>query len=42
MNNKITYHREGDYFIPDLCLLKQPNGHIGKYGKIKIKLFKEF
>ena len=23
MNNKITYHREGDYFIPDLCLHKQ-------------------
>ena len=31
MNNKITYHREGDYFIPDLCLPKQPDGHIGKY-----------
>ena len=22
MNNKITYHREGDYFIPDLYLPK--------------------
>lgn len=31
MNNKITYHREEDYFIPDLCLPKQPDGHIGKY-----------
>ena len=36
MNNKITYHREGDYFIPDLCLLKQPNGHIGKYGRLRL------
>ena len=34
MNNKITYHREGDYFIPDLCLHKQPDGHIGKYGRL--------
>ena len=36
MNNKITYHREGDYFIPDLCLPKQPNGHIGKYGRLRL------
>ena len=34
MNNKITYHREGDYFIPDLCLPKQTDGHIGKYGRL--------
>ena len=34
MNNKITYHRERDYFIPDLCLPKQPDGHIGKYGRL--------
>lgn len=20
MNNKITYHKEGDYFIPNLCI----------------------
>ena len=33
MNNKITYHRERDYFIPDLCLPKQPDGHIGKSVK---------
>ena len=25
MNNKITYHREGDYFIPDLCQLLEKN-----------------
>ena len=23
MNNKITYHKEGDYFIPDLYLEKE-------------------
>lgn len=33
MNNNIPYHREGDYFIPDLCLPKQPDGHIGKSGE---------
>lgn len=42
MNNKITYHREGDYFIPDLCLPKQPNGHIGKYGRLRLNYLKNF
>ncbi len=40
--NKITYHREGDYFIPDLYLPKQPEGAHWKIWAIKIKLFKEF
>ena len=42
MNNKITYHREGDYFIPDLCLHKQPDGHIGKYGRLRFIYLKNF
>ena len=42
MNNKITYHREGDYFIPDLCLPKQPDGHIGKYGRLRLIYLKNF
>lgn len=42
MNNKITYHREGDYFILDLCLPKQPNGHIGKYGRLRLNYLKNF
>ena len=42
MNNKITYHREGDYFIPDLCLPKQPDGHIGKYGRLRLNYLKSF
>lgn len=42
MNNKITYHREGDYFILDLCLPKQPDGHIGKYGKLRLNYLKNF
>lgn len=42
MNNKITYHREGDYLIPDLCLPKQPDGHIGKYGRLRLNYLKNF
>ena len=41
MNNKITYHREGDYFIPDLYLPKQPEGHIGKYGQLRLNYLKK-
>ena len=42
MNNKITYHREGDYFIPDLYLPKQPEGHIGKYGQLRLNYLNIF
>ena len=42
MNNKITYHREGDYFIPNLYLPKQPKGHIGKYGQLRLNYLKNF
>lgn len=42
MNNKITYCREGDYFIPDLYLPKQPKGHIGKYGCLRLEYLKNF
>jgi len=42
MNNKITYHREGNYLIPDLYLPKQPDGHIGKYGHLRLEYLKNF
>ena len=42
MNNKITYHREGNYLIPDLCLPKQPDRHIGKYGRLRLNYLKNF
>ena len=42
MNNKITYHKEGDYFMPNLYLPKQPDGHIGKYGKLRLDYLKNF
>ena len=38
MNNKITYHREGDYLIPDLSV-KGTNSdyHIGLYGMLRLE-----
>lgn len=39
--NKITYHKEGDYFVPDLYLPKQPKGSIGKYGRLRLNYLKE-
>lgn len=39
--NKITYHKEGDYLIPDLYLPKQPEGNIGKYGILRLNYLKE-
>ncbi len=41
MNNKITYHREGDYLIPDLYLPKQPKKSIEKYGRLRLNFIKE-
>lgn len=44
MNNKITYHKEGDYFIPDLYLEKEnyKNDYkIGKYGHLRLQYMKE-
>ena len=40
--NKITYHREGDYLIPDLYLPKQPEKSIGKYGRLRLNYLKNF
>ena len=42
MNNKITYRKEEEYFIPNLYLPKQPDGRIGKYGKLRLDYLKNF
>ncbi len=42
MNNKITYHIEGDYFIPNLSLPVQPKKLIGKYGRLRLNYLKNF
>lgn len=41
MNNKITYHKEGDYYIPDLYLEDYKKDYqIGKYGYLKLEYLK--
>lgn len=39
--NEITYHKEGDYLVPNLYMPKQPEGNIGKYGKLRLNYLKE-
>ena len=43
MNNKITYRKEGDYFIPNLYIENNKNNdyHIGKYGRLRLNYLKE-
>ena len=41
---EITYHKEGDYFIPDLYLAKEEykkDYQIGKYGRLRLQYLKE-
>ena len=41
---EITYHREGDYFIPNLYLADdeyEKNYHIGKYGHLRLEYLKK-
>ena len=42
MNNKITYRKEGDYFIPNLSLPIQPIKQIGNYGRLRLNYLKDF
>ena len=42
MNNKITYRKKGDYFIPNLSLPIQPKKQIGKYGRLRLNYLKNF
>lgn len=37
----LTYTRNGEYYIPDLTLTKQPGKLIGKYGRMKKRYLKE-
>ena len=41
---EITYHKEGDYYIPDLYLTEneyEKNYHIGKYGHLRLEYLKK-
>ena len=40
---EIIYHKEGDYYIPDLYLVEdeyEKNNHIGKYGHLRLEYLK--
>ncbi|MFG6319084.1 MAG: TnpV protein [Clostridia bacterium] len=40
--NKITYHKEGDYLIPDLIMENSNKDYrIGKYGRLRLNYLKE-
>ena len=43
MENKLTYHKEGDFYIPNLIIPKDeyPNYILGKYGRLRAKYLKE-
>ncbi len=35
---KLTYHRCGDYLLPDLCLTDEEQRPLGKYGRMCLNL----
>ena len=42
---KITYHKEGDFFVPDLYLEKEDYKNdyiIGKYGHLRLEYLKNY
>ena len=40
---KITYHKEGDYLIPDLIMENScKDYHIGKYGRLRLNYIKNY
>ena len=36
-----TYHQDGDYLIPNLVLLEEPEYQIGRYGRMRRSYLKE-
>ena len=41
--NKITYHKEGDYLIPDLIMENSCKDYnIGKYGRLRLNYIKNY
>lgn len=42
MKNQITYTKQGDYLLPDLRLLEQPNVEIGVWGKRHLRYIEKY
>ena len=38
---KLTYHRNGDYLLPDLCLIEAEQRPLGKYGRMRLRYLEE-
>ena len=38
---KLTYHRCGDYLLPDLGLTEEERQPLGKYGRMRLNYLKE-
>lgn len=38
--NKIEYHREGDYYLPNLVLVEQKKIQLNKYGRLRLDYLK--
>lgn len=38
---KLTYHRCGDYLLPDLGLTEEEQQPLGKYGRMRLNYLKE-
>ena len=36
-----TYRQEGDYLVPNLALLEEPDNQIGKYGRMRRSYLKD-
>ena len=39
--NKIEYHREGDYYLPNLVLAEQKKIQLNKYGRFRLEYLKK-
>ncbi|WP_367358494.1 TnpV protein [Mesotoga sp.] len=39
--SELTYTKNGDYLIPDLTLIEQPETSLGKYGRMRKSYLKE-
>lgn len=40
--SKITYHREGDFYIPDIYIKDNEKVNLGKYGLMRLNYLKEY
>ena len=40
--SKITYHREGDFYIPDIYIKDNKKVNLGKYGLMRLNYLKEY